>query len=375
MPARPPSGPVLSPRALNRALLARQMLLERSSRPVPLAVEQLVGLQAQAPWSPYYALWSRLDGFDPHELGAMLTDRRAVRIVIMRGTVHLVTAEDCLFLRALMADFLARTLMTSSWAPGLAGLDLDPVVAHGRALVEAEPLTFRALGERLAETWPDRDPGTLAQAMRARVPLVQAPPRAVWGQAGQVVVTTAEHWLGRPLAADATLDDMVLRYLAAFGPASVMDVQTWSGLTRLGAVADRLGDRVRRFRTEAGKELLDVVDGPRPDPDTPAPVRFLPDFDNVTRSHADRSRMIDDGVRKRLQTLNGVMPGTVLVDGQVAAKWSVERVTKAATLVVTPFRPLTGDESRAVAAEGELLVRFAAAEADSHDVRVATDLA
>jgi hypothetical protein len=362
--------PLLDQRALNRALLDRQMLLERSPRPVADALRHLVGLQAQAPWSPYHALWSRLDPFDPHELGALLTDRRAVRIVIMRGTVHLVTAEDCRFLRPLHDEFLERALLTSAWRTGLDDLDLGAVAAAGRALVEEQPLTFRELGVRLAERWPDRDPATLAQAARALVPLVQLPPRAVWGRTGQVVVTSAEHWLGGPLDRGGALDDMVLRYLAAFGPASVMDVQAWSGLTRLKEVADRLGDRVRRFRNEAGREVLDLPDAPRPDPDTPAPVRFLPDFDNVVLSHADRSRIVDDEVRRRVQRINQVLPGTVLVDGRVTAMWSIDRANGVATLAVTPFRPLDRAERGAVGDEGARLLAFTAAGADDHDVRI-----
>lgn len=370
MPSRT-SAPVLTDRALNRALLDRQMLLDRSSRPVPDAVRHLYGLQAQAPWSPYYALWARLDGFDPHQLGALLTDRRAVRIVLMRGTVHLVTADDCLALRPLMADFLDRALMTSAWRDGLRDLDHDAVEAAGRALVDEQPLTFGEVGKRLAEAWPDHDPATLAQVVRARVPLVQVPPRAVWGRRGQVVVTSAESWLGRPLDTTASPEDMVLRYLAAYGPASVMDVQAWSGLTRLREVTDRLGDRVRRFRNEAGRELLDVPDGPRPDPDVPAPVRFLPDFDNVVLSHADRNRIVDDHVRKRLQRVNGVLPGTVLVDGRVTAIWSIERARSTATLVVTPFSPLSQADQDGIEVEGAGLLAFGAADADRHDIRIA----
>jgi Winged helix DNA-binding domain len=371
MTSRAATGhPLLTERALNRALLDRQMLLDRSSRPVADAVRHLVGLQAQAPWSPYHALWSRLDPFDPHELGAMLTDRRAVRIAIMRSTVHLVTAEDCRFLRPLHAAFLERGLLTSTWRTGLHDLDLGAVVAAGRALVEEQPLTFRELGVRLVERWPERDPATLAQAVRALTPLVQLPPRAVWGRTGQVVVTTAEHWLGAPLDESAALDEMVLRYLAAFGPASVMDVQAWSGLTRLKEVTDRLDDRVRRFRNEAGRELLDLPDAPRPDPDTPAPVRFLPDYDNVVLSHADRSRIVDDDVRRRVQRVDQVLPGTVLVDGRVAAVWSVERAKGAAALVVTPLGPLAGTERTAVGDEGARLLAFTAAEAGDHDVRI-----
>ena len=371
MATRVSTAPVLSQRSLNRALLARQMLLERSRRPLPEAIHHLVGLQAQAPWSPYHALWSRLDGFDPHELGAMLTDRRAVRIVVMRSTVHLVTADDCRLLRPLLADFLARGLTGSNWRGELVDLDLDTVVAEGRALIEAEPLTFNELGRRLAEGRPGRAPAALAQVLRARVPLVQLPPRAVWGEAGQVVVTTAEHWLGGPLAADGSLDELLLRYLAAFGPASVMDVQTWCGLTRLREVADRLGDRVVRFRNEAGRELLDLPDAPRPDADVPAPVRFLPDFDNITLSHADRSRIVTDEVRKRIQTVNGVPPGTVLVDGMVAGTWSIERAKGTATLVVSPFTTPTAARRDEITAEGARLLAFSAARTDGHDVRIA----
>jgi hypothetical protein len=365
------TAPVLGQRALNRALLARQMLLERAERPVPDAVRDLYGLQAQAPWSPYTALWTRVAGFDPHELGAMLTDRRAVRIVIMRGTVHLLTADDALALRPLHAEYLARTLATSNWQTGLVGLDLPAVAAAGRALVEEAPRPFGELGRLLAERWSDRDPATLAQVVRGLAPLVQVPPRAVWGRSGQVTVTTLEHWVGRPLDAAATLDAMVLRYLAVYGPASVMDVQAWSGLTRLREVADRLGDLVVRFRNEAGRELLDLPDAPRPDPDVPAPVRFLPDFDNVSLAHADRTRLVDDRVRKRLMRANGLLPGTVLVDGRVEAHWSIGRSAGTATLTVVPFRALTPAEATAVEDEGRALLAFAAAEADAHDVVVA----
>jgi hypothetical protein len=333
-------------------------------------VRDLYGLQAQAPWSPYTALWSRVAGFDPHELAAMLTDRRAVRIVVMRGTVHLLTADDALTLRALHAEYLARNLRTSQWQSGLAGLDLAAVEAAARALVEEAPRPFGELGDLLAERWPGREAAALSQVARAGVPLVQVPPRAVWGRSGRATVTTLEHWVGRSLDPSATLEDMVLRYLAVYGPASVMDVQAWSGLTRLREVTGRLGERVVRFSSEAGRELLDLPDAPRPDPDTPAPVRFLPDFDNVTLSHADRTRLVDDHVRRRLVRPNGIPPGTVLVDGRVEAEWSIDRAAGRATLVVTPFRTLTAAERSGVADEGAELLRFLAA-SDDHDVVVA----
>jgi hypothetical protein len=364
------TGPVLGQRALNRALLARQMLLARDDRPVTDAVRHLYGLQAQAPWSPYHSLSARLAGFDPHELGALLTDRRVVRIVAMRGTIHLLTVDDALALRHLHAGYLARGLETSQWRRGMDGLDLAAVAAAGRAIVEEEPLEFGALGTRLAERWPERDPSTLAQIVRSLVPLVQVPPRAVWGRSGRVRVTSIEHWVGRPLDASATAADMVLRYLAVYGPASVMDVQAWSGITRLRAAADDLGDRVVRFRSEAGRELLDLPDAPRPDPDTPAPVRYLPDYDNVLLSHADRTRVVDEAVRMRLMRVNGAIPGTVLVDGRVEAQWTIDRSGGTATLCVTPFRALTSAEIAEVEAEGAALLELAAGSAGAREVVV-----
>jgi hypothetical protein len=363
-------APVLGPRALGRALLARQMLLGRTDRSVADTVAHLVGLQAQEPLSPYVALWSRLRDFDPHELGAMLTDRRAVRIGLMRSTIHLVTADDCLFLRAALADYLERWLNPSGWAKGMVGLDREAVAAAGRALVEEEPLAFAQLGRRLAERWPDRDPATLAMVIRTYVPLVQVPPRGVWGQTGGPRLTSAEHWLGRPVPTTASLEDLVLRYLAAFGPASVMDVQAWCGLTRLREVTDGLGDRVRRFRAETGRELLDVPDGPLPDPDTPAPVRFLPDYDNAFLSHADRTRIVDDGVRKRIMDPNFVIPGSLLLDGRVAGTWTLDRTADRATVVVKPFAPLATADQYEVEAEGAALAAFLAEEAEAAGIQV-----
>ena len=358
--------PVLSTRALNRALLARQLLLERSRRPVAGSLAHLVGLQAQTPRSPYIGLWSRLEGFDPEALARLLARRRAARIVLMRGTIHLVTAADVLFLRPLMAPTLTRQLATSSWRRGMDGLDVDAVAAAGRALVEAEPLGFTALGARLAERWPDRDPATLAQVVRAHVPLVQLPPRGLWGRSGAVTVTSAEHWLGRPLVAGARLDDLVLRYLAAFGPATVRDVQAWCGLTGLAEVVDRLGDRLRRFRNEDGRVLYDLPRAPRPDPDVPAPVRFLPDFDNLVLSHADRTRVVDEEVRRAFPAADGVIPGSFLVDGRVAGAWHQD----GGALEVRPVRRLAGAERDGVEAEGRRLLALLAPDGPGAEVRV-----
>ena len=371
---------MLSQRALNRALLARQLLLDRVHLPgepagrrtaVIGAIEHLVGLQAQAPFPPYYGLWSRLGGFRPDDLAALITDRSVVRIAVMRGTIHVVSARDCLPLRRLLQPVLDRGLR-GSFGRQLTGVDATAVAAAGRELVEAEPLTFSTLGARLAERWPDYPPNSLAQAVRACVPLVQVPPRAVWGRAGQSLHTSAEHWLGSAADADPArlpaLADLVTRYLAAFGPATVRDVQAWSGLTGLRAVLDELRPSLLTFRDEQGAELFDLPSAPRPGADVPAPVRLVAEFDNLVLSHADRSRVVSAESFGRLSTVNGIFPGPVLIEGFVAGMWRLARARHAATLTIELFEPAR--ERDQVAREAERMLAFCAA-GDTHDIRFA----
>lgn len=361
---------VLGQRALNRALLERQLLLRRSKMPALKAVEHLVGLQAQAPNAPYFGLWTRLQGFRQEELSALLIDRQVVRLVLMRGTLHLVFGRDARMLRPLVQPMLERTLKTgSAHARKLTGMDLEALVAAGRAHVEEQPLTYTELGALLAERWPDREPTALAQAIRILAPLVQVPPRGVWGSGGQARCTTVESWLGQPLDAAASADEMVLRYLAAFGPATVMDAQAWSGLTRLGEVLERLRPVLRTFRDEQGRELFDLPDAPRPDPETPAPVRFIAEFDNLLLSHADRTRVISDEDRKRIITPNGLVPGSLLVDGFFRGTWKLQQGRGTATLLIEPFKRLSARERAEVTEEGERLLTFAAAEAPRRDLQ------
>src|SRR5579885_762315 len=370
--SRDASPDMLSRRALNRALLARQMLLQRRTLPAAEAIERLVGMQAQVPLAPYVGLWSRLDGFRPDELSRLIAERSAVRMSLMRTTLHLVTARDALTLRPLVQPVLERGLRTGSpFGRRLAGVDMEALLAAGRALLEERPRTIAALGKRLSERWPEYDPTSLAYAVRYLLPLVQVPPRGLWGAGGQATFTTVEAWLGRSLASDPSPEDMVLRYLAAFGPATIRDVQAWCWLTRLREVVERLRPQLLTFRDEQGRELFDLPDAPRPAPETPAPPRFLPEYDNALLSHADRTRIMDAGRRVPLPPGNGAVCGTVLVDGFFRATWRITRRHGDATLRVEPFAPLPAREHDAVVEEGLRLLSFAADDAGTHDVQIA----
>jgi hypothetical protein len=350
---------VLGRRALNRSLLERQLLLRRREMSAFEALEHLGGLQAQAPEPPYVGLWTRLAGFRPDELSRLILDRQAVRVALMRNTVHLVTAEDCLRLRPLVQPIIGRNLYTgSAQRAAIKEIDAAELVAAGRALLEERPLTASELGGLLRERWPDQDPAALARAIRNLVPLVQVPPRGVWGESGPAAHTTIEAWLGQPLDPDPSPDEMVMRYIGAFGPASVKDAQTWSGLTRLREVLERLRARLRTFCDQGGTELFDLPDAPRPDPDVPAPVRFVAAFDNLILSHADRSRIIAAEHRKAMASRNGMVPATFLVDGFVCGTWKVVRDSREATLWIAPFEHLPKQDREALTEEGERLLNF-----------------
>lgn len=323
----------LSRRALNRATLARQLLLQRSDMPVLDAVEHLAGLQAQTVRSWYLGLWTRLNDFDPEELSKLLEERQVVRMALMRSTIHLVSSKDALWMRPLVAAPIERTTM-GAFGKHLGDVDREALEEQARNLLEQAPLTFTELGEQLRETWPQSTTQALAQAARMWLPLVQTPPRGTWHKTGLAKHTTMEKWLNEKPFQESR-ERLVARYLQAFGPATVKDAQTWSGVTRLKPIFEQMN--LTRFRDEQGRELFDLPDAPRPDPDTPAPPRLLYDFDNLLLSHADRSRVVADDYNPLPLLKRNEQPNTVLIDGYTKGIWKIHQSSGETTLRIRTF--------------------------------------
>ncbi|QXE37041.1 winged helix DNA-binding domain-containing protein [Streptomyces sp. GMY02] len=348
---------VLGTRALNRATLARQLLLDRADIPVLDAVAHLGGLQAQEPQEPFTGLWSRLRAFDPAALDSLLTGRNVVRTHLMRRTVHLVTADDVLAWRA-RHDAMLRQRVLGTYRRELDGTDLAELAAAGRAVMaDGEPRSMTELARALADRWPAPGPRALGEMLvAALIPMAQLPPRGLWRTRAGVRNVPLSSWLGReidppaPDGSDPAGQALVRRYLAAFGPASSSDLRAWCGLAGLPASVAAIRGELVTFRDEQGRELLDLPDAPRPDPDTPAPVRFLPAFDNAILGYHDRGRIIDAPHRG----LSVAGARVVLVDGRTAATWT----TKADTVTITPLRDFTRAEHTAVTEEAQNLASF-----------------
>ena len=342
----------LTLRELNRATLTRQYLLDRAALAVPEAIAGLVGLQAQVNNPPYIGLWTRLRDFRRDDLTALMVRRAVVRGALLRSTLHLLMAEDYLLLRPALQPALERALR-SFFGAQARGLDTARLVATALPLLEERPRTFAELRAALLPLEPDRQLEALAYAVRAYLPLVQVPPGGTWGSGGSPAYALAEPWLAGSVAEPGeSLRILVRRYLAAFGPATVRDLQVWSGLIGLqGAVAARRPE-LRAFRDEQGRELLDLPDAPLPSADLPAPPRFLPEYDNLLLAHADRTRVIPDEYRPLIFL-------------------SAARARDAATLVVEPFALLSPPDRAALADEGARLIRFIADDAATVAVRFA----
>ncbi|MEW1667446.1 winged helix DNA-binding domain-containing protein [Streptomyces albidoflavus] len=350
---------VLSTRALNRATLARQLLLDRSGlRPLE-AVAHLGGLQAQEPQEPYVGLHARLRAFDPAELSALLVDRQVVRTHLMRRTVHLVTADDVLAWRG-RHEAMLRQRVLGVYRDELADVDLEELAEAGRrVMADGRPRTMAEVAAELADRWPGPGKRALGEmVVAALVPVVQLPPRGLWRQKAGVRNLPLAAWLGRDLAPppvaggdDPAGEALVRRYLAAYGPAASADLRAWCGLAGLPAAVAAVRDELITFRDERGRLLLDLPDAPRPDPDTPAPVRFLPAFDNAVLGYHDRTRIIDDAHRG----LSVAGERVVLVDGRVAATWEAGET---GAVTVRPLGRLAGVERDEVVEEGQGVALF-----------------
>src|SRR5215213_2078407 len=358
----------LTRRRLNRSTLARQMLLQREQVSAVEAVERLCGMQAQEPRPPFPGLWARLQGFRREDLHRALHDRTVVRGTLMRGTLHLLSAADYIAHRMTLQPMLKRSL--ALLGARAAGLDEDEVLPVARALLGEHPRTFGEIRAALVEAFPDINDRALGFTVRMSLPLVMIPTEDRWGFPADSRFGLAERWLGTPVSDEANVEALVLRYLAAFGPATAGDVQQWSGLQGIKPVLVLLRPQLALFHDDRGRTLFDLPDAPRPADDTSAPPRFLPEFDNLLLSHADRTRVLADEHRRFvLGAKNGRVPATFLMDGTVAGTWRVERKKQEATLAITPFDPLAKSTAAALAEEGDALLRFLEDDAVSFDVR------
>jgi hypothetical protein len=359
---------VLGLRELNRATLARQMLLEREELAAPAAIERLAGMQAQLAQPPFVGLWTRLRGFRREELAEAIGRREVVKATMMRATLHLCTAADYLRFRATLHPMLIAAWGGIAKQRG-ADFDLDALLEAARAYIAAQPRTFAEISAMLTALHPDEDVGAMRYAVRTHLPLLQVPTDATWSFPGNPAFTLAEPWIGGSIAPEEMPRELALRYLAAFGPASVTDMQTWSGLPKLKELFEELRPELHVYRDEQRRELFDLPDAPIPEADVPAPARFLPEFDNLLLAHAKRTRVIADQHRSKVYLPGLRVAATVLVDGFVRGVWRVEKSKGAATLVIEPLEPLTDVQRRELSEEAEQLVRFVEPAAKAHDVR------
>jgi hypothetical protein len=369
----------LTLRQLNRATLDRQILVDRKALSVPDVIERLGGLQAQAAAAPYVGLWTRIPGFTRDDLASPIADRTVVKAAWVRGTLHLVTAADYVRHRSTLQPMLTAGFESIAKRRGPA-VDVPKVVAAARRYFAQEPRTFAELSAWLTERYPDADVGPLRHAVRMHLPIVQVPVEEGWSYPNKPRFTLADDWLGTKVpvepssaaAGDDAVDDLVRRYLRAFGPAGVTDMQTWSGLPApsLKAAVARLEPELVTYRAEGRTELFDLADLALPDADAPVPARFLPEYDNVLLSHRKRTRIVADEHRKQVYLPALRVAATILVDGFVAGTWKVAKAKGEATLTVEPFGRLAKADRAALAEDGEGLVRFVEPSARSYAVRV-----
>jgi hypothetical protein len=361
---------VLTLRELNRATLSRQLLLERAELAIPAAIERLVGLQAQALAAPFIGLWTRLPDFKREDLARLIEAQTVVKATTMRTTLHLLTAGDYLRFRTTLHPMLKRASDGATRLTKTALFDVDKVLAASSEFITEKPRTFSEIETMLAALIPDADRHAMKIAVRMLLPLVQVPVSSGWSYPGNPAFALADSWLGQPTDPNEYARELVLRYLAVFGPASVKDMQIWSGITGLKEVFESLRKELCVYRDEDQRELFDLPDIELPDVDTAAPVRFLPEFDNILLSHEKRTRIIADEYRPKVYIMvNGRILSTILVNGFVSGIWKVEKKKRAATLLIEPFITLSPHIRAELTEEGERLVRFIEPTAETFEVR------
>lgn len=356
-------------RELNRATLARQMLLVREKRPLVKAIEGLFALQAQLARPPFTGLWSRLENFARADLANAVKARTVVRGTSMRGTIHLMTAADFLKYRGCLQPSLDAG-MRAILKERAETLDTPRLLAVAGAYLQ-QPHNFEEVRDHLVAKFPGGDERAMGYATRMGVPLVQVPTSDVWAYPAQADFVSAETWLGKPIAACGALGPLVVRYLAAYGPATVKDAQAWSGLPNLEPAFASLGSKLITVPGPKGEPLYDLPDAPRPDGDTPAPVRFLPEWDGAIVTRAD-DRIVATADRPRVFLPGLRVAALVLVDGSAAASWKVSATASKATLQIESFTTWPAAIRRAVSTEGEALLRFVEPQAKAFDVKVTT---
>jgi hypothetical protein len=357
----------LTLRQLNRATLARQLLLTREQVSAVDAVERLCGMQAQEAKPPFVGVWARVEGFRREELCRALLSHDVVRATLMRATLHLMSAQDYVALRATLAPAMAQAMKVLG--KRAEGIDLDGVLPVARELFDQRPMSFSEARALLVERFPDVDDRALGYAVRLHLPLVMVPTEDRWAFPSVASFTPADGWVGA-VSGNGAPEALVLRYLAAFGPATASDAQTWSGLPGLKPVFERLRPELRVFEDERGRELFDLPDAPRPDGNVPAPPRFLPEFDNLVLAHADRTRVVADEHRPLLVTKNLRVRATFLWDGFARGTWEVERNKGSAVLRLTPFEALPKRAVKELETEGERLLRFVGEDATAFQIEM-----
>jgi hypothetical protein len=359
----------LSNRQLNRATLARQMLLERSDMGIADATAFLLGLQGQVSEGPYQGLWSRLKDFRHEDVTALIVDRTLLRGSTMRSTLHLHTADDMIGIREFVQPVLERTWHGAFGKKRFGNNDKEKVRKAAVKLLDKSPMTSGELGKALQEKFPEGEALAKAVLVQVMEVLIQIPPTRIWGSGHAPISTRVQNWVPGPYKRTIPRETLVRRYLAAYGPASVNDMQAWCGMTKLGETFEALRPELVTFEGEDGRELFDLPDAPRPEAETHAPVRYLPLYDNVYLGFDNRRRMLEENDMKRVNMLREFKPA-VLIDGIVSAGWTIEEKKGDAVLTVEPYHKVSKAEVREAETEGLAFLKFMRPEANSWDVRV-----